>query len=175
MLGDYADALCADRDMPDHITSVPFRVLREDRSAPETELLTAGLLPVMWEPYPMWGQEPMRGVILADGIVRFPIPGSEKQAQSFLGRHQAGETPKVATFYEKDHVSGGMNGTCHGCFQWHCQMKRCGRCKVAAYHSPECQKKHWKLHKLICTDLKKEKKEQKGQPLQHFGGSPGPS
>ena len=74
----------------------------------------------------MWGQEPMRGVILADGIVRFPIPGSEKQAQSFLGRHQAGETPKVATFYEKDHVSGGMNGTCHGCFQWHCQVKRCG-------------------------------------------------
>ena len=60
MLGDYADGLSAHQ--PDHMSCVPFRVLSIDRSASETELLKAGKLPVTWEQYPYWGQEPVQGV-----------------------------------------------------------------------------------------------------------------
>jgi hypothetical protein len=29
--------------------------------------------------------------------------------------------------------------------------KICGRCKVVTYCSKECQRKHWKKHKALCT------------------------
>lgn len=31
-------------------------------------------------------------------------------------------------------------------------MKKCGRCRVIYYCSPDCQRKHWKAHKLVCHE-----------------------
>lgn len=33
----------------------------------------------------------------------------------------------------------------------------CGKCKKREYCGPECQKKHWKTHKLICVKPKAER------------------
>jgi hypothetical protein len=32
------------------------------------------------------------------------------------------------------------------------KMSKCGRCKRAAYCSKECQRDHWKIHKLDCDE-----------------------
>jgi hypothetical protein len=81
MLGDYAHNVSADH--PDHISSVPFRVLKVDRSASEPELLREGKLPVTWEQYPMRGTQ--RGTS-RDGVVRCPIPRTEAQADEMMLR-----------------------------------------------------------------------------------------
>ena len=33
------------------------------------------------------------------------------------------------------------------------EFKRCGRCKIVRYCSPECQKKDWEFHKKSCKGL----------------------
>ena len=147
MLGNYADGLSAHQ--PDHISCVPFRVLSIDRSASETELLKAGKLPVTWEQYPYWGQEPAQGVMMmdavgGDSIVRFPIPGSEAQAARFLAREAAGLVPQVVAV-------GPSEGTCHNCLRQDCGILwPCAGCKLVKYCSKKCMSKHWELHKQIC-------------------------
>ncbi len=34
-----------------------------------------------------------------------------------------------------------------------CKFKICKGCKIAVYCSRNCQKKHWKTHKLLCSEL----------------------
>ena len=42
---------------------------------------------------------------------------------------------------------------CQSCHQTSEKMLRCGKCKLASYCSPECQKHHWSVHKLNCAML----------------------
>ncbi|KAK4210165.1 hypothetical protein QBC37DRAFT_322691, partial [Rhypophila decipiens] len=51
-------------------------------------------------------------------------------------------------------VSPGDSTRCHGCrctaqcfFE---PLRKCSGCGMAFYHSKECQKKHWKMHKAKC-------------------------
>ncbi|KAJ7263337.1 hypothetical protein C8J57DRAFT_1333349 [Mycena rebaudengoi] len=45
---------------------------------------------------------------------------------------------------------------CTGCNQFERDVlfKKCGGCRVARYCSTECQKKHWKMHKPGCQDIR---------------------
>ncbi len=40
-------------------------------------------------------------------------------------------------------------------------LRACSRCKVAMYCSAECQRKHWKTHKLVCDKLAADRKKKK--------------
>ncbi|CAE8622590.1 unnamed protein product [Polarella glacialis] len=153
MIGDYADALGAVRETPDWTTSVPYRVASVDRSAPESKLLEDGKIPVTWSPYPLWGGEPMCGVANADGKVRFPIPGSEEQADRFTAKLKAGQLPRIIATQIKDEF--GRVGTCAGCFRFSTKLKLCGRCRHMPYCSEQCQTSNWKLHKLVCKKASK--------------------
>ncbi|KAK3259458.1 hypothetical protein CYMTET_31546 [Cymbomonas tetramitiformis] len=148
MLGDFA----GDQQKSDWITSVPYRVRTIDRSAPDSQLLTAGKLPVLWEYYPFWGKEPMFGVAGSDGKVRFPIPGTSAQADSFVQKLAAGQTPTVLSVTMRG-SDGADIGNCGGCLQFGMHIKRCGRCHTVSYCSRECQKAHFRLHKQQCIQL----------------------
>ena len=41
---------------------------------------------------------------------------------------------------------------CVMCEKEDSQLKSCGKCKQALYCSRECQKKHWKIHKISCSE-----------------------
>jgi len=55
-------------------------------------------------------------------------------------RKRLGETRK---FEEK---------SCDACRQMSVRLKACSRCKTTRYCSSQCQKSHWKAHKLICRE-----------------------
>lgn len=40
---------------------------------------------------------------------------------------------------------------CHACDTVAVPFKRCVRCRITSYCSPECQKKDWKSHKTACV------------------------
>eukprot|EP00594_Rhizosolenia_setigera_P004347 CAMPEP_0178942930 /NCGR_PEP_ID=MMETSP0789-20121207/2283_1 /TAXON_ID=3005 /ORGANISM="Rhizosolenia setigera, Strain CCMP 1694" /LENGTH=473 /DNA_ID=CAMNT_0020622425 /DNA_START=63 /DNA_END=1484 /DNA_ORIENTATION=- len=48
-------------------------------------------------------------------------------------------------------------------FEWPCMktenLQACSRCKVVLYCSRECQKRHWKEHKLVCAKLAAARKD----------------
>jgi hypothetical protein len=44
---------------------------------------------------------------------------------------------------------------CATCHNRDVKQKKCGRCEAVHYCSPECQKAHWKTHKLTCVPLTK--------------------
>lgn len=59
-------------------------------------------------------------------------------------------------FPAKNLVSGKDNRqfTCAGCGKKsNIQMKRCSRCKTMTYCTTECQKAHWREHKLVCSEM----------------------
>ena len=45
--------------------------------------------------------------------------------------------------------------SCSYCLKASAKLSRCGRCRVAAYCSKECQKEHWKKHKQHCKSAAK--------------------
>jgi hypothetical protein len=52
-------------------------------------------------------------------------------------------------------VDQGDSTRCHGCGMsrecFFLPLKKCARCGQAFYHSRDCQKKHWKHHKAVCS------------------------
>jgi len=40
---------------------------------------------------------------------------------------------------------------CAQCNSFGLGLRKCSRCYSVAYCSPECQKKHWKAHKVSCS------------------------
>lgn len=148
MLGDFANG-CQDMDpndpdfFPDFYTSVPFRIRDENRSEPELDLLRRGVLPVTWEPYPYYGREPAYGFVNRRAnpqVVRFPIPGSEEQAASFLEMHA---TTRPTLREDK--------GRCHNCMEVHRDiLTPCAECGLVEYCSERCRREHSRFHKRIC-------------------------
>ena len=150
MLGNLCNALGTRRETADYITSVPYRVASIDETQPVEALLSQNKPPVLWEYYPYWGQKPNISIASSDGKVRFAIPGSAAQADEFLCDLQAGKTPTVyLVTVDNDDISCNGFGNCAQCFQVK-EIMICARCNVIPYCSKECQRKHWKLHKLQC-------------------------
>ncbi|KAJ7693963.1 hypothetical protein B0H17DRAFT_1058795 [Mycena rosella] len=49
----------------------------------------------------------------------------------------------------------GSNDRCYRCNEpGDSKLRKCARCQVALYCSPQCQKEDWKLHKPTCIDHK---------------------
>mmetsp|Transcript_16119 Transcript_16119/g.22259 ORF Transcript_16119/g.22259 Transcript_16119/m.22259 type:complete len:386 (-) Transcript_16119:44-1201(-) len=149
MLGDLT---CPDegRAQPEWITSTPLRVQKIDRTVDEIELLSNGRLPVTWEFYHYWGQAPLSGTKLADGKVRFPIPGNEAQAELFKDALEAGTTPTICAM-DLTKCESTRCSSCALCLKFSVHLQVCGRCKQFAYCSRECQKSHWQVHKIQCS------------------------
>jgi hypothetical protein len=154
MLGDFCDALGATRNIADYITSVPYRLASVDKSQSVEALLSQNKPPCLWEYYPYWGQKPNLSIASSDGKVRFPIPGSAAQADEFLVELQAGKQPTVVLAVVDDETTNSFFGNCAQCFQVD-KLKKCSRCNLIPYCSKECQRKHWKLHKLQCKHAAK--------------------
>lgn len=62
--------------------------------------------------------------------------------------------PFMDSEFERELVAPGDPTRCHGCrckaecfFQ---PLRKCAGCSTTFYHSRECQKKHWKVHKAKC-------------------------
>jgi hypothetical protein len=56
--------------------------------------------------------------------------------------------------FGKDYKEYDMS-ECASCSIMDVKQKKCGRCEAVHYCSPECQKAHWKTHKLTCVPLTK--------------------
>ena len=52
--------------------------------------------------------------------------------------------------------------TCLKCLKTIEGILTCSRCRTAKYCSKQCQEKHWKVHKLQCTDSNKHSDNFKG-------------
>mmetsp|Transcript_18241 Transcript_18241/g.29669 ORF Transcript_18241/g.29669 Transcript_18241/m.29669 type:complete len:147 (+) Transcript_18241:803-1243(+) len=143
MLGDFCDAIGTRRETADYITSVPFQVASIDETQPIEALLSFGILSLL-------GKNPNISIASSDGKVRFAIPESAAQTNDFLGDLRAGKTPtEYLIMVDDDDTSGSSFGNCAQCFQVE-ELKKCARCNLIPYCSKECQRKHWKLHKLQC-------------------------
>lgn len=71
-----------------------------------------------------------------------------------------------------------LEQSCAGCSLKGRDFKLCGNCKIAAYHSRECQVAHWKVHKLSCnsstqTKTETDEKQAKSQPAAKSSSSSG--
>lgn len=53
---------------------------------------------------------------------------------------------------------------CGFCGKYKKDIKKCSRCKLILYCNQECQKNHWKEHKIVCKRLEI-KKELKNREL----------
>merc|ERR1712039_246688 len=130
-------------------TAAPYRIHAVDRSMPETSLLRRGIVPVQWELYPFWGQEPTAALVLMDGLVRFPVPHSTEQANAFLEKMGSGFQPSA--FKVTPHPSDTWDrGPCAACFSWEDTLQPCA-CGQVAYCNAEHAAAHFELHKMVCT------------------------
>ncbi|KAJ0342079.1 hypothetical protein COL922a_001468 [Colletotrichum nupharicola] len=75
-------------------------------------------------------------------------------------------------------VSPGDRSKCHGCgadsASFSQPLKKCSACSQAWYHSQDCQKTHWKLHKPTCLANRPSKAPRNGttsSPIEAMGGS----
>jgi len=87
-------------------------------------------------------------VAAADEVV--DVKGEE--AQRWLASKLAAERengPAAQLPREVPATSGAPE--CSSCGKASGALKRCSRCKSAAYCSVECQKRAWRQHKLVCA------------------------
>ena len=59
-------------------------------------------------------------------------------------------TPKDVTYEHLAQRGLGSMNVCSFCRQFSATLKKCARCQKAKYCGKECQRMHWKLHKLVC-------------------------
>ena len=45
--------------------------------------------------------------------------------------------------------------TCNSCGATELKMKQCNGCEAVTYCGSKCQRKHWKLHRLLCCSIQK--------------------
>lgn len=64
------------------------------------------------------------------------------------------EVTNAKKAFGKDYREYNMSA-CASCATTDVKQKKCGRCEAVHYCSPECQKAHWKTHKLTCVPLTK--------------------
>lgn len=149
MLGDFADAFNTVHNTPSWCTSAPYRVRSVDRTSPELELVGRGIVPVLWEVYPFWGQEPTSALVMDDRLVRFPIPHSTEQANAFLDKLGNGFQPSAVEI-KRHSTDKGSVGPCAACFSWDCILEPCA-CGQVAYCDQSHAEAHRDLHSLVCT------------------------
>ncbi|KAI3542614.1 hypothetical protein CSPX01_06819 [Colletotrichum filicis] len=69
---------------------------------------------------------------------------------NFMGGSRPGQATAVPSA-----VSPGDSSKCHGCGlsseNFSSPMKKCSACQKAWYHSQDCQRSHWKMHKPTCV------------------------
>jgi len=46
------------------------------------------------------------------------------------------------------------NSVCGNCGKADVRLKKCGRCRIGAYCSKNCQNLHWKLHRSFCKEFR---------------------
>ena len=46
-----------------------------------------------------------------------------------------------------------INPKCSNCLSYDKKLFACSKCLCAKYCSKQCQKNHWKLHKMICNEI----------------------
>ncbi|KAK1496490.1 hypothetical protein CCUS01_02837 [Colletotrichum cuscutae] len=69
---------------------------------------------------------------------------------NLMGGSRSGQATAVPSA-----VSPGDSSKCHGCGlsseNFSSPMKKCSACQKAWYHSQDCQRSHWKMHKPTCV------------------------
>merc|ERR1712085_199777 len=135
--------------IPCWCTAAPYRVRAIDRTAPELDLLRRGVVPVQWELYPYWGQQPTSCIVTEDRIVRFPVPSSAGQANAFLEKIGNGYEP-TALQVLRHPEDRGLVGPCAACFAWDGVLEPC-ECGLVAYCNSRHAAAHRELHSLVCT------------------------
>ncbi|KAK1529633.1 acyl-CoA dehydrogenase domain-containing protein [Colletotrichum paranaense] len=98
--------------------------------------------------------------IITDLAVRQEIGAAEilgetwSELRDLLMNFMGGSRPGQATAVPSA-VSPGDSSKCHGCGvsseNFPSPMKKCSACQKAWYHSQDCQRSHWKMHKPTCV------------------------
>ena len=109
-----------------------------------------------------------------DHAVLFPLyPNPENQQfQNFYQFSQS--TPASVTRQDNPSASNeqlaqlglGSTNKCSFCGQVSTTLKNCACCRQAKYCGRECQRMHWKIHKLVCNVADKNPQKQKTPPTE---------
>mmetsp|Transcript_52812 Transcript_52812/g.103260 ORF Transcript_52812/g.103260 Transcript_52812/m.103260 type:complete len:373 (-) Transcript_52812:643-1761(-) len=181
-LGDFADAIDEknQREVRNQFMySVPFRVRAINTNGPVTlasVLLAQGKTPVVWELYPLFGQNAFSGGCseAQNGVVRFPVPRGERQADEWL---RLGSNTEFTVFLLIGNPSADPSlplavrlPVCAQCFTGplrkgkknkntagfdrvpnDLKFEKCD-CGLVQYCSAACRQLHSEVHTEICTE-----------------------
>ena len=86
-----------------------------------------------------------------DAVFRFMVPFLEQLTTRIAALYNEEERSQMRTLSTRVRVSGGVHKRCDYCDKPLVDVKRCARCQKVSYCDRECQRKHWKDHKKVCS------------------------